>query len=202
MSVTTIPLTPEQIDHALHKPEFAKALQQYLHLQTLAQSGSAVYDDPGFRKEYNSFYKLRRDPNWQQAFYQVLADTAAQQLPFRAVLTQLHTATGLYEAAFASKLFATLNPTAPVIDSGALSFLGIQLPSASEKNHYTRINGIDKIHQDLTARYADFLTTPIGKYLISAFRRIHPDAAAIPREKMLDMVLAQTKLPKPTTPQW
>lgn len=202
MSAITIPLTPEQIDRALQKPEFAKALQKYLHLQTLIQSGPAFHEDPAFRKEYNTFYKLRRDSNWQQAFYQAMADTEAQQLPFKAVLTQLHTATGLYEASFASKLYATLNPTAPIIDSVALSFLEIQLPLAAEKNHYTRINGIDRVHQDLTARYADFLQTPVGKYLVSAFRRIYPDATAMPREKMLDMVLAQTRLPKPTTPQW
>lgn len=82
-----------------------------------------------------------------------------EQLQFDSVLDLLHQATNRYEASFASKLFATLNPSAPVIDSVVLKNLGLRLPYATTPD---RALQICKLHHTLAWTFAGFLDTESG----------------------------------------
>jgi hypothetical protein len=110
-----INLSIQQIDEAM--PKIEGPLAQYCNIQSMVTVLGKYYDDPEFRREFNHYYRVRRDSCWQEHFYTLMARTKKEKLQFQDVLAQLYKATGRYEASFASKLFATLNPTAPVIDS-------------------------------------------------------------------------------------
>jgi hypothetical protein len=181
-----IHLSRTQVDAAL--PRIAKGLEQYLWLQNAA-SRADFFDDKTFRRRFNHFYRIRRGPEWQNAFYSVMSQAKTEHLSFEPILELLHKTTGRYEASFGSKLFATLNPSAPVIDSVVLNNLGLRLPSPSATERATKIS---EVHRTLARLYETFLATETGAYLITAFRSAYPNAV-ITKEKQLDFVLWQTR---------
>ena len=105
------------------------------------------------------------------------------------MLDTLHRTTGRYEASFASKLLATIDPNMPVIDSIVLRNLNLRLPASSSKQ---RIARIQELHSTLVACFKEFLTTETGRHLVERFRHEYP-SANITEIKMLDLVLWQTR---------
>lgn len=190
----TIRLSAALIDAAV--PRIGKGLEQYLWLQN-ATATADFFKDGAFRKRFNHFYRVRRGTEWQVSFYGVMDRAQKESLSFRAILDLLHQRTGRYEASFGSKLFATLNPTAPIIDSVVLKNLGVRLPSAGTQERTAKIC---EVHKHLAHLFSDFLATDMGAYLVKAVERAYPHAS-ITKEKAVDLVLWQTRGPgrrKPT----
>ena len=183
----TITLTPEQIDKALPKVE--QGLGQYLWLQKKIAGQGTFHQDAEFRRKYNHFYRVRRGSAWQYEYYGLMARAKKEQLQFHTVLDLLRQATNRYEASFASKLIATINPSAVVIDSIVLKNLGLRLPYAAARD---RVAQICKLHQELTLLFRVFLETEAGKYLVAQFKERYP-SANITEVKMLDLVLWQSR---------
>src|SRR5262245_24080782 len=123
----TINLTKTHIDAVL--PKVAKGLQQYVWLQAKRDAGD-LRSDLLFRRQFNHFYRVRRKKEWQDTFYELLESFKGAAVGFPDVFDALYRATGRYEASFASKLLATLNPDMPVIDSIVLGNLKLRLPAA------------------------------------------------------------------------
>lgn len=183
----TIALTRKQIDAAL--PNVEQGLTQYLWLQGETVEQHNFYQDIEFRRRYNYFYRVRRGTDWQDAFYRLMERAKRDELKFGVVLDLLHQATNRYEASFASKLIATINPSMPVIDSIVLKNLGLRLPHSTAINRPKRIC---ELHQNLTALFGIFLNTEDGKYLVAKFKSKYPNAD-ITEVKMVDLVLWQTR---------
>ena len=183
-----IQLTIQQIDAAI--PNVAEGLEKYLWIQSKVAGPGGFHEDPEFRRRYNHFYRVRRAAAWQDTFYGLMARAKREQLRFHEVLDLLREATTRYEASFASKLFATLNPTNPVIDSVVLKNLHLRLPYASTPD---RAAQICKLHNKLASLFASFLITETGRYLVKKFRCAYP-SAAVTEEKMVDLVLWQTRV--------
>ena len=118
-----------------------------------------------------------------------MARAKQDKLQFPDVLHALFSATQRYEASFASKLVATLDPSQPVIDSFVLENTGLRLPSFAAHN---RSACICDVHAALLAQFSAYLAGEGGAYLTSEFRRIYPNAG-ITEIKMLDLVLWQTR---------
>jgi hypothetical protein len=183
-----IKLTTQQIKAAI--PKVAIGLEQYLWLQSRVARLKGFHDNAEFRRKFNHFYRVRRAVIWQEAFYGLMARAKKEQLQFHAVLDLLRQATTHYEASFASKLFATLNPSAPLIDSVVLKNLGLRLPYASAPD---RAAQICKLHQKMVCLFAAFLKMENGRHLVHEFKRVYP-TANVTEEKMLDLVLWQTRV--------
>ncbi len=183
-----IQLTAQQIDAAI--PKVAEGLEKYLWIQSKVVGPRGFHEDPEFRRRYNHFHRVRRAAAWQESFYRLMARAKGEQLQFHKVLDLLRKATTRYEASFASKLFATLNPTAPVIDSMVLKNLHLRLPYASTPD---RAAQICKLHNKLTSLFAAFLMTETGWYLVKKFTCAYPNAT-VTEEKMLDLLLWQTRI--------
>jgi hypothetical protein len=181
-------LTREQIDAVL--PRVDKGLRQYLCLQAYV-AGHDAFDDREFRRRYNGFYRVRRGSAWQDAFYGLMGRAKREGLQFPAVLRALHEDTNRYEASFASKLTATIDPSAPIIDSIVLNNLGLRLPYPTAPN---REIGICTLHQQLASLFRQFLRAEDGKYLVKQFRQMYP-TADITEVKMVDLVLWQSRKP-------
>jgi hypothetical protein len=183
MSVT---LSNDQIDAAL--PRVAPGLSQYLWLQA-NRDASDLRSNADYRRRFNHFYRVRRGQEWQVHFYGLLERMKRQQVDFGTVLRALHTATGRWEASFASKLLATIDPHMPVIDSVVRKNLGLRFPAATHEN---RADALEKLHTTLAATLNEFLATHGGRYLVHRFRQTYP-AVDITPIKMVDFVLWQTR---------
>lgn len=181
-----IELTRTQIEEAL--PRIAPGLKSYVWLQEHRDSSDLRYD-PVYRKRFNHFYRVRRGTVWQDRFYDLLESEKHQTASFAQVLHALHQATDRYEASFASKLVATINPDMPVIDSVVLRNVNLSLP---RYNLTDRTSRLERLHETLVSWFHAFLTTESGCYLVKRFREEYPDAT-ISEVKMLDLVLWQTR---------
>lgn len=182
----TICLTKAQIDAAL--PAVARGLKKYLWLQE-NRDKSDLRSNPLYKRQFNHFYKVRRGKEWQDHFYSLLEAKKGKRVCFSEVLDALYQATNRYEASFASKLLATVEPSMPVIDSIVFRNLNLRLPTTNSKDRAARIC---QLHTMLLAYFNEFLSMENGKYLVQRFRETYPDAD-ITEVKMLDLVLWQTR---------
>lgn len=181
-------LDHKKIDAAL--PKVSHGLAKYLRIMEFVANDPAFNDNPDFRRAFNGFYRVRRSAKtWQPQFFALMAQARSQRFDFARTLAELFATTARVEASFASKLYATLHPSAPVIDSVVLGNLGLRLPTATDPK---RLDKVVAIHESLAMSFADFLATESGKYLISAFRAAYP-AATVTDEKALDLVLWQIR---------
>ncbi len=160
-----------------------------------------------YERKFNYFYQVRRNARWRKKFYAIFYAQAsrgkggkrAKRTDFGEILTLLLKATGQVEASFASKMAATLDPNLPIIDRHVLSYIGRTLPpvrkrkSAREnkKNQEERVRMVTALHKEMELGFNAFLKTPTGRYLVTRFRREHPDST-ISEMKMLDFVLWQS----------
>ena len=181
----SIQLTQQAIDAAI--PQLAGVLEKYAWLQARATASDDFHIEPEFRRRFNHLYQVRRALPWREAFYSLMAKAHREQLRFRSVLDLLHAATGRFEASFASKLVATLNPAAPVIDARVTQAVGLVLPPATAPDRSAQI---EKVHAELSRYFAEFLPTSTGRYLIKRFDAHYPKLAKrVSAEKKVDFVL-------------
>lgn len=181
-------LDRRKISEAL--PKVGAGLAKYLRIMEFVANDPRFYDDTDFRRAFNGFYRVRRSSlTWQPQFFDLMARAKAQNFDFSRTLSELFAATGRIEASFASKLYATLHPNAPVIDSVVLENLGLKLPSAADPDRQAKVVGI---HNALFKTFADLLATEDGKFLVASFRTAYPNAA-VTDEKALDLILWQIR---------
>jgi len=181
-----ISITRTQIDAAI--PRVRKGLEKYVWLQR-NRDAVDVRVNAEYQRKFNHFYRVRRGPTWQGHFYALLQAHKGHRVALENVLSALYAATNRYEASFASKLVATIDPTMPVIDSVVLRNLGLRLPLASAVN---RSSLIEALHNELAAQFNEYLQTSDGRYLVAKFKKSYPNAD-ITEVKMLDLVLWQTR---------
>jgi hypothetical protein len=184
-----VELTHDQIDAAL--PAVGPGLAKYLSIQDRL-GRCDIRNDGEFRQLFNGFYRVRRGQDWQDAFYGLLERAKHEPTTFAEVLAALRRATGRWEASFASKLLATVDPDMPVIDSVVLGNLALRLPAYGSAR---REAGIIELHARLAAMFREFLSTKAGRRLVRRFREEYPDAD-VAETKMLDLVLWQTRSEK------
>ena len=176
----------EQIEEAVEN--VSKGLGQYLELQNALQDIEVV-KTRSFQKKFNHFYRVRRNQKWQTAFYETFSEAKKTQADFREICATIYRKTGRWEASFASKLAASLDPRQPVIDSVVLSNLNLKLPSA--KSH-DRLSAICELHESLLAKLNALAVDPIGIQIIDRFKQRYPDAN-LEEIKILDLVLWQLR---------
>ena len=82
-----------QIDKALKRVK--EGLRQYMWLQSRVAEAGNFSREAEFRRRYNHFYRVRRGPAWQDAYYSLMARAQTEDMSFRSVLDALHDATGL-----------------------------------------------------------------------------------------------------------
>jgi hypothetical protein len=155
-----IQLDQPTIETAL--PLVGDGLEKYCWLRA-ALPNTDVSRDREFQRRFNGFYRVRRNQDWQSAFYPLLERQKTAPLPFADVLRQLHTSTGRVEASFASKLVATVEPDQPVIDAFVLENLGLRLPPTGPVEE--RLARAVRCHDEIRSSYRQYLVTPAGQHL-------------------------------------
>lgn len=170
-------------------PKIQPGLQKYSAIQALVKADTTGFKDPILRRSYNGFYRVRRGPLWQSAYFDLMHQTQKRGYGFSEVFTALHRTTGRYEASFASKLVATLDTSQPVIDSVVLKNLGCKLPTATSTQ---RLQNIVALYSDLQQNVQSFLSSVEGRALVGQFKASFPHHT-VSDEKAVDLVLWQMR---------
>jgi len=163
-------------------------LQRYCWIQTNVGKCNAE-SDREFQKRFNGFYRIRRNSAWQQVYYRLLERSKREPIGFPEALRTLKEHTNRIEASFASKLVATIRPTAPVVDRYVLAHFGLRLPYSSASNRMARTIAV---YDKLCQRYEVFMSSPEGQMICARFRERYP-WAHITNLKMIDLVLWQLR---------
>lgn len=193
-----INITHDEIIASMSKIE--PGLNKYIALMSYKEKNANWFDNMEFRRKFNGFYRVRRSADsWQPFFYTIMKDAVNQPHSYSDVLEKLYKATNRVEASFASKLFATVNPDAPVIDAEVLRNLDLRLPS-NQKPAATRISLIVDIYQEMRDCFNQYVLTESGEFMTKEFRNRFPEANITP-QKILDLVLWQNRSPKQATNQ-
>lgn len=184
-----ISISKHEINASL--PKIQEGLSKYIWLQRQVEKTGEFYKAAEFRRRFNHFYRVRRSVEWQQKFYALMGMALNNGFTFDVILKELKKVTGRMEASFASKLYATINPSAPVIDSIVLGNVGLRLPYAGARDRAARIC---QIHAALGKLFDAYLETQDGLCLVNAFDQMYADAeVTITDQKKLDLVLWQTR---------
>lgn len=177
-------LTEGDIDAAVGR--IADGLRKYVWIQSEVRRRD-VSRDATFQTRFNGFYRVRRDAEWRGKYFRLMEDAKAAGADFARVLATLHGATGRFEASFASKLVATLDPDQPVIDRFVLDNFGLRLPYAYTRQRH---EGILKVHAELCRRYAALSRSDVGRLMCAKVEARYP-GSGISDTKKIDLVLWQ-----------
>lgn len=167
-----------------------EGLEKYSLIQNQFKLSSTICLTSEFQRQFNGFYRVRRNAEWRKSYFELLAYTANQSHPtFRNVILAIQNKTSRIEASFASKLIATVNPNLPVIDRFVVKNIGLKLPNY---NNSSRIDLLVNLYEQLTTQFEHYLLSPEGETLTSEFDKFYPNAA-ITNIKKLDLVLWQIR---------
>ena len=181
-----ITLTGQDIDKALGR--IADGLCQYIWIQSRFQHCD-VSTDLVFQTAFNGFYRVRRNADWRERFYTLFETARASGITFDQAFRELLQRTERYEASFASKLVATLDPTKPVVDKFVLGNFDLRLPYYSASEREVKTIGV---YNELCGRYETFMRSPLGRTICARFTLRYPQAD-ITDLKKIDLVLWQTR---------
>lgn len=187
MRAVTEILSSDNIERALGA--LPEPIEKYLAIQRRVAQGGSFESDPSFRRQFNSFYRVRRGPGWQEAYYGLMKSLKGRAASFELCLAELLSATGRIEASFASKLSHTLDADQPIIDSVVLKNLNLRLPA---QRAASRMEQIVDIHRRLKDCYGQYLSSREGKDLLRLFRARYPQPE-VTDVKALDLVLWQIR---------
>lgn len=180
--------------------EVACAFDAYL--KTLELRNTDISTDSDYQKNFNSYYRVRRDKKWLKEYYNYMeAHKNDDDLSFEDVLRFLSSIphkvkktgsnpSGIstsIEASFASKMLATIHPNHPVWDSQVVRALDIPLnPYLSGE---AKIQAYIQAYTQLTDDIGAFINTPEGAACIAEFDATFPNHTHLNPFKKIDYYL-------------
>lgn len=129
-----------------------------------------------FRKIYNAYFRVRRNENWQNNYYEFMeANRKNKNLTFEEIIKYLNencktkNENGCVEPSFSSKLLAVVNTSCPIWDSIVLK--NLDLKRYSNKGIDEAIEGYKK----LSNIYTEFINSEKGKEELEKFKEYFRD---------------------------
>ena len=179
--------------------EVACAFEQYT--KTLDLRDVNVSTDVDYQKNYNSYYRVRRDKAWRDKYFEYMeANKDNESLSFEDILRYLSSIphkvrktesnggmSTAVEASFASKMLATINTDYPVWDSQVVRALEIDFDYSltGEK----KICAYVEAYTALTEQVGNFINTAEGRACIATFDRTFPNHTHLSAFKKIDFFL-------------
>ena len=161
-----------------------------------------IATDVGFQKNFNNYYRVRRDADWLREFYQFFErNKNNKDITFAEILRYLSNMehnvkktaknpTGkakTVEASFASKMLATINPNHPIWDRQVLHALNITVDGSL--CHEDKIEACIQIYQRIEAEIAAFIASDNGQQCIELFDKEFPTCKDFSDYKKIDFYL-------------
>jgi len=143
--------------------------------------------DKEFQKTFNHFYKVRRDKQWLETYYEFFEENKNKSdLNFECIITHLYQKTGQIEASFSSKLLATVNPDMPIWDQYVLRNLDLKLKGKTQDERL--LNAI-KLYSQLIEWYKKYLTTDNAKESIVLIKSLGSKFQFLTDTKIIDYLI-------------
>lgn len=141
---------------------------------------------PEFRRAFNGYYRIRRNEEWRQHYYDLFVKAKDERLSFEQIITELYQLTGNVESSFSSKMLATIDASKPIWDQYVLQNLGLELTGKSQEEKLQ--NAVD-LYDRIVRWYDDYLTTAEAKTNIAEFDHLLPEYAWVSETKKIDCLL-------------
>lgn len=149
--------------------------------------------DKTFQRNFNSFYRVRRDFKWQKTYYELFNKyNNNKTITFSDIINAL-AITNYCEASFSSKMLATINPSKPILDSQILKFLDFKITG---KDLTSRIESSIKVYSDIENWYKTYLTTKESKECLTFFDKNLPQYKHISNIKKIDCFIWGNRINK------
>lgn len=145
-----------------------------------------VSTDAAYQRDFNRYFRVRRNAEWQRVFYAELERLKATGAEFEPVLNRLYEETGLVEASFASKLVAVIDPSRPILDSKVLAYLGLRIGGSSPGR---RLSAAVQAYDRIVEWHEAYLTRPEAVENIELFDSLLPDYTWVSDTKKIDFLL-------------
>ncbi|WP_217587475.1 hypothetical protein [Lentibacillus saliphilus] len=145
-----------------------------------------VSRDEDFQRQFNGFYKVRRNAAWRKIYYEVFETMKAERATFAIIIKTLFEKTGNIEASFSSKMLATLNPNKPIWDRYVVQNLNLKLTG---KSKHEQLENAIALYAAIEEWYSEFLSTDDAKKCIAAFDRNLPKYTRLSDVKKVDFFL-------------
>lgn len=141
-----------------------------------------------YRKNFNAFYRLRKDKKtWQNKYYEIFQKYRNQKnVEFDDLLEEIYNIDNTVEPSFTSKMLATINPDKPVWDKYVREKLNLH----DNKNYQ-----IDKVKEDyakIENRMKELLNNKNIAKSIKSFKEKY-DLNELSDMKVLDLILWQIR---------
>ena len=145
-------------------------------------SKANYYHNDDFRHKFNCFYRIRRNSEWQNSFYNLFPYSTNNTDGFSELLEAMHKKTGCFEAAYVSKMLATVDCNMPIYDKNVLNFLGISVPEKKT------IENLTAIYKQIIEKNSDYADSQKGKEYVGWFDDNLPDYKWISSTKKVDFL--------------
>ena len=125
-----------------------------------------VSKNPEFQKNFNAFYRVRRNAKWRNNFYRYFEKVKNNKtITFDTIVKNLQSETGNIEASFASKLLATINPDMPIWDQYVLKNLKVEVDKTGN-----RLSSISEAYKEIIQKEQELLKNERIKKSIKEFQ--------------------------------
>lgn len=146
-----------------------------------------VSADADFQRLFTGFYRVRRNIEWRTAYYSLFEWLKQVEHPtFEMVFPAVCYVTGNVEASFASKMLATLDPSAPIWDALVLQNLGLRLEGTSKA---AKMNDALRVYGQIAGWYANFMRTESAAECVRRFDETFPEFQKFSSVKKVDFLL-------------
>ena len=145
-----------------------------------------VSSDEDFQRTFNSYYRIRRNEEWQTVYYDLFETIKDSQPSFEQIIRTLYKNTGNIEASFSSKMLATINSDMPIWDRYVVNNLCLKVKGKTKEE---QLSCTVDLYDQMVRRYRTFLDTPNGKECIEEFDRILPEYKWMSSVKKIDFYL-------------
>lgn len=160
-------------------------LDSYAKIMTHVRQTNIETDD-GFQKEFNSFYRIRRNKAWRNVYYHLFEELKNKTTSFEYIIRYIYEKTGNIEASFSSKMFATLYPDKPIWDRYVVDNLKLKLGGKSKEE---QLNNAVLLYEKIESWYRTFLSTEKAAECIDTFDKALPEYRWINSIKKIDCFL-------------
>ena len=145
-----------------------------------------VSSDEDFQRTFNSYYRIRRNEEWQTIYYDLFEKIKDSQPSFEQIIRTLYKNTGNIEASFSSKMLATINSDMPIWDRYVVNNLCLKVKGKTKEE---QLSCTVNLYDQMVRWYRTFLDTPNGKECIKEFDRILPEYMWMSSVKKIDFYL-------------
>lgn len=164
----------------------AQDIQHYMNIMSKVKTVN-VADDQDFQREFDFFYKVRRNAEWRKVFFEIFERKKKKNCSYKEIITELYEGTGQVEASFASKMLASIDENMPIWDSKVLDRIRIK---SSNKRGQQKLEETIELYDVIVQWYSDLKANKASyNEYITSFDSRFPDYSSISDTKKIDFIL-------------